>query len=167
MITDTAFSSVTLKQATDWLAQLILGKRLGRTAVTFVGDWAPYSSPRRFVIAGISTPKTSITMPTPNIEAQTISIPLDIAAEDLYSELRRFGARVERRQRDLNNRFDFVGDSAGVGHTVHAYHHVALCGSKGPWVLGLTSSTKCPDCVSVAATKPKHRARYVPLQPAG
>lgn len=167
MSTTTAFSSVTLKQAKAWLFQLAPARESGKaTGVVFIGDWAPSDKPRRFVIAALSPTKSRITEPNFDIERMALTIPLSIGPESFWKACLSFGGRVERRQRDLVNTFDFVGDSAGIGHTVHAYHHQAICGSKGPWVIGLTPSSKCSACVSVAATKPKHRARYVPDQTA-
>lgn len=157
----TAFSSVTLKQAKAWLHQLAPARESGRaTGVVFIGDWAPSDKPRRFVIAALSPTKDPITEPIFDIEGMTLTVPIAIAPEAFWRACLSFGGRVERRQRDLQNTFDFVGDSAGVGHTVHAYHHMAICGAKGPWTTGLTPSSKCSNCARVAATKPKHRVRY-------
>lgn len=166
MSTTTAFSSVTLKQARAWIAQLAPAKDKGATGVMFVGDWIPSDKPRRFVIAALLPRKAPISEPIFDIEGMTLTVPISIAPEAFHKACLSFGARVERRQRDLADRFDFVGDSAGVGHTVHAYHHVSICGSKGPWTIGLTPSSKCDRCASVAATKPKHRVRYAPDQAA-
>ena len=163
-MTTTAFSSVTLKQARAWIAQLAPARDKGATGVMFVGDWIPSDKPRRFVIAALLPRKSPIAEPIFDIEGMTLTVPIGIAPEAFHKACLSFGARVERRQRDLRDTFDFVGDSAGIGHTVHAYHHVAICGSKGPWTIGLTPSSKCANCARVAATTPKHRARY-PVSP--
>lgn len=157
--TNTAFSAVTEKQVIAWLQQLAPA-RLKIGAVMFVGAWIPSDKPRRFVIAALIPQKSAPAEPVADLVEETLIVPLSIRPADLLKAFRSFGARVERRQRDLIDKFDFVGDSAGVGHTVHAFHHVAICGAKGPWIIGLLPSSKCHDCARVAATTPKHRVRY-------
>lgn len=159
-----AFSSMTPKRAAAWLGGETMAQLRATGAVPglhIIGDWHQ----RRFVIAALTRAKSSIPEPRPDIEAETLTIPLGIGPEALATACRSFGARVERRQRDLANIFENVGDFAGMTHTVHAYHHISLCGSKGPWTTGLVSSSSCSACARAAATKPKHRARYAPPQP--
>lgn len=155
------FSGMTLERATRLLASPATQKfrELGVPGLVLIGRWQA----RRFVIADLAPAATPLPKTVFDLEAATLTIPFSIAAADFVRELRSFAARVERRQRDADDRFENVGDFAGVAHTVHAHHHVALCGAKGPWPPGAAVTMPCAACSVRASTLPKHRARYHPM----
>lgn len=155
-----AFSAMTLERASRLLHGPTMARlrTLGTTALTAVGDWHG----RRFVIGAFVPAPSSPAKPGSDTEGFTLTFSLSIAPDDFVRECRSFGARVERQQRDRNRRFESVGDSAGVIHTVHSHHHVALCGAKGPWPLEPTLKAPCTACGAAAEMAPKHRARYHP-----
>ncbi len=158
-----AFSSMTPQRAAAWLGKPSMAKLRATGAVSglvITGAWIN----RRFVIAAASAAKSSVTKAHLDTEAGTLSFPLDIDPEEFATVCRSLGARVERLQRDRNDRFENVGDCDGVEHTVHAYHHVSMCGAKGPWDTGSMPSSSCSACAHAVATKPKHRARYHPTR---
>ena len=160
------FSAMTSQRAAAWLGTKSMA-HIRDTGVVpgllITGAWAN----RRFVIAAAKAAKTSIVKAQLDIEAGTLTFPLDIAPEEFATACRSLGGRVERLQRDRNDHFEIVGDFAGVEHTVHAYHHVSICGSRGPWNTDQVRSSPCPACALAAATKPKHRARYHPTLTSG
>ncbi len=156
-----SFSGMTLERATRLLANPATQKfrELGVPGLVLIGRWQA----RRFVIADLAPAAATLPKTIFDLEAATLTIPLSIAAADFVRELRSFGARVERRQRDADDRFETVGDFAGVAHTVHAHHHVALCGAKGPWPKDAAVTMPCASCSMRASTMPKHRVRYHPM----
>ena len=98
-------------------------------------------------------------------EKFTLTLPIGAEKETIVRESRRFGGRVERQQGDRNKHFDFVNGENETVHMVHAFHHVALCGFKGPWGSSFTNPSGgegCLRCLDVASTKPAYRARWPP-----
>ena len=158
-----SFSAMTPRRAAAWLGTKSM-ERIRATGVVpglvITGAWVN----RRFVIAAATAAKASVAKAQLDIEAGTLSFPLNIDPGEFATACRSLGASVERLQRDRSNHFEIVGDFAGVEHTVHAYHHVSICGSRGPWNTDQVRSSPCPACALAAATKPKHRARYHPTQ---
>ncbi|WP_422012737.1 hypothetical protein [Roseateles sp.] len=152
---------MTLTRANKLLASPAAQKfsELGVPGLVVIGRWQA----RRFVIADFAPATAPLTKTAFDLEAATLTFPFSIAADAFVRDFRSFGARVERRQRDADDRFESVGDFAGIAHTVHAHHHIALCGARGPWPQGAAISMQCPTCSMRAATQPKHKARYHPL----
>jgi hypothetical protein len=155
-----AFSGMTLQLA----SKLLEGPTMAKLRTTeipglvAVGEWQS----RRFVVAAFRPADTQIASPRPNVDDATLGFQLSISAAAFVQACRSFGARVERRQRDAHDRFEVVGDFDGVAHTVHAFHHVALCGAKGPWPADGLMRTGCAACRALAFKVPNHRARYHP-----
>ena len=151
---------------TDRAAKLAKGFALAATAsvsgIEFVGAWQA----RRFVIENLIAIYGSVNEVTSDTEAGTLTLPIGADANTIVTECRRFGGRVERIQRDRNNHFELVATIENeTVHIVHAFHHVALCGSRGPWPSSFSMSNggdECVRCRSIAATKPEHRARWHP-----
>ena len=147
-------------------AKLAKGFALAATAsvsgIEFVGAWQA----RRFVIENLIAIYGSVNEVTSNTEAGTLTLPIGADANTIVTECRRFGGRVERIQRDRNNHFELVATTENeTVHIVHAFHHVALCGSRGPWPASFSMSNggdECVRCRMVASTKPAHRARWHP-----
>ena len=157
-----AFSAMT----TDRAAKLAKGFALAATAsvsgIEFVGAWQA----RRFVIENLIAIYANGNEVTYDTEAGTLTLPIGADANTIVTECRRFGGRVERIQRDRNNHFVLVATIENeTVHIVHAFHHVALCGSRGPWPSSFSMNNageECVRCRMVASTKPAHRARWHP-----
>ena len=134
----------------------------GVSCVQFVGAWQA----RRFVIENLVAIYGSVNELIFDTEAMTLTLPIGADADTIVSECRRFGGRIERIKRDRNNRFELVASIENETlHLIHAFHHVALCGSRGPWPPSFSISNggeECARCQMVAATKPEHRARWHP-----
>lgn len=151
---------------TDRAAKLAKGFAQAATAgvscVQFVGAWQV----RRFVIENLIAIYGRGNEVTSDTEAGTLTLPIGADANTIVTECRRFGGRVERIQRDRNNHFELVATNENeTVHIVHAFHHVALCGSRGPWTSSFSMSNageECVRCRSIAATKLEHRARWHP-----
>ena len=151
---------------TDRAAKLAKGFAQAATAgvscVQFVGAWQV----RRFVIENLIAIYGRGNEVTSDTEAGTLTLPIGADANTIVSECRRFGGRVERIQRDRNNRFELVATIENdTLHLIHAFHHIALCGSRGPWQSSISRTIggqECVRCRMVASMKPAHRARWHP-----
>lgn len=130
----------------------------GVESLRFLGQWVD----RRFVIANLE-PADLVTEPIHDLEALSLTLPIVTDPAYYVRECSRFGAVIAAMFRKRKS-FENVVGADGYGHVVHAFHHVALCGHRGPW--GETKSEfagACTDCQRVAATRPNFRARMHPL----
>lgn len=164
-----AFSAMSVPAATRLAAGLVRASELGVTGgLQLIGSWRN----RRFVVSAMQPVYGHLTAaPLEDLESLSLTLPLGADASTIARETRRFGARVERLVRDQCNHFEVVpslGDTES--HVVHAYHHVALCGHRGPWPeaseAGGTDRERCQLCHDISATAPNHRARYHPAMSA-
>jgi hypothetical protein len=149
------FAAMTLAQAH------MLAKRIPQHAngVRMHGEWRQ----RRFVIAMLSHPAAHVQQTQANIGAAELDLPMGLEPERIVAEARRFGMRVEWLRRQLKL-FEIEEGSDGVTHIVHAFHHVATCGYRGPWPQGVSTprAPTCQHCLLEAAIRPVFRARYHP-----
>jgi hypothetical protein len=154
-----AFSSLTKKGA-EGFTRLLLQHPDVFPAIVLHGAW----DRRRLVIRTLSQ-SPAVSEPVPDYEALTLTLPL-VEDPDFYiRECARFGAATASRFRQREaGRFESEIGLDGRAHLVHAFHHVALC-SYRKWPLhdGVVTSPTCDSCATVAATLPKHRARFHPL----
>ena len=153
---------MSVERATKLVVGFAQAATAGVSCVQFVGAWQA----RRFVIENLVAIYGSVNEVTSDTEAGTLTLPIGADANTIVTECRRFGGRVERIQRDRNNRFELVANTENeTVQIVHAFHHVALCGSRGPWYSSFSMSNggdECVRCRKVALTKPEHRARWHP-----
>lgn len=151
------FSAVK-KAGAERFTRTLRSNTAGVESLRFRGAWRD----RRFVIDSLE-PAASVTEPAHDLESLTLTLPLVVDPGYYVRECARFGAVVAaifRKQKVFEN----VLGADGYGHVVHSFHHVALCGHKGPW--GESKSEfagACTDCLKVATTRPNHRARMHPL----
>ena len=157
-----AFSALATDRATKLAVGFAQAATAGVSGVQFVGAWQA----RRFVIKNLVAIYVSVNEVTFDTEAGTLTLPIGADANTIVTECRRFGGRVERIKRDRNNHFELVATNENeTVHIVHAFHHVALCGSRGPWTSSFSISNggdECVRCRKFAVTKPEHRARWHP-----
>lgn len=157
-----AFSSVSSATAELIQKRFQQLRSLGVPAISLIGGWRG----RRFVIVDLER-STSVTEAVHDLEAGALTVPTDMDLPVIVSEARRFGARIEHRYRSENRGFEVdVSMGDGRAHTVHRFHHVALCSHSGPWpesseVPGETVAA-CLRCQIASVTKPGFRARYHP-----
>lgn len=132
-------------------------------ALIMQGTWCA----RRFVIAKLSVSNQSVAEPVPDFERLTLTIPNTIDPDSLMRETQRFGASVASQFRRRNPEFERIVSDDGVRHWCQKLHHVALCGSKGPWGLcegiDLAVSGSCPSCAEIASSTPSYRRRLPSL----
>ena len=157
-----AFSSMSVERATKLAKGFALAATASVSGIEFVGAWQA----RRFVIENLIAIYANVNEVTFDTEAMTLTLPIGADANTIVSECRRFGGRVERIQRDRNNRFELVATIENdTLHLIHAFHHISLCGSRGPWQSSISRTIggqECVRCRMVASTKPAHRARWHP-----
>ena len=127
-------------------------------SIRFVGAWHQ----RRFVVDSIE-PADLVCEAVHDVEGLTLTLPV-VADPDFYVRAcARFGAVVAAAFRKRGGFENVVGPDS-KGHVVHVFHHVALCGFKGPWSVSKSPfAGACVDCQRVASTRPKHRAPMHPL----
>lgn len=124
-----AFSSLSVERAAKLAKGFALAATAGVSGIEFVGAWQA----RRFAIENLIAIYGSGNELTFDTEAGTLMLPIGADANTIVTECRRFGGRVERIQRDRNNRFELVATVENETlHLIHAFHHIALCGSRGP-----------------------------------
>jgi len=160
------FSGLTEKGARSLYRGLRAADKAGFPGVRFTGAWIG----RRLVIDG-GAPVREMPAHPANPMALTLAVSSTLEPGGLLKAFRSFGATVERIWRDSEKgAFDsVVSADDGARHQVHRYHHVALCGHKPRrWVgddevAGFADEVfMCSKCISAAATKPAHRARWHP-----
>jgi hypothetical protein len=150
----TAFSSVKKGKAMSFCQRLNDNKGANFHSVVFRGCWKD----RRFVIEKILISEDHVTEAVSNSKDLTLTLPIVDDWDYYLREFARFGASISALYRK-QKLFENVG-----GHIIHAYHHVALCGARGPWAgVPLTLAVTCEMCANVANSVPKYRARYHPL----
>jgi hypothetical protein len=154
-----AFSALT-KTGAEGFARVLLQNPDVFPAITLHGEWQK----RRLVIRTLSQ-SPPVAGAVPDYEALTLTLPLVEDPEYYVHECARFGAAAASRYRAREaGRFESEIGIDGRAHLVHAFHHVALCGyRKWPLHDSVVSSPRCEHCAAVAATMPKHRARFHPL----
>lgn len=162
-----AFSAMGEVKASRFATGLRKLADMGPHGVVLSGAWCN----RRFVIVGGRPSYEPVAGPSFDFAALTLTLPVPCDADAIVRECRRFGGQVERAFRDRHRgEFEVVSSSSGgPRHIVHRYHHVALCGSKGPW-LGDSSHVfldggvvDCDACRTISCTKPVYAARFHPL----
>jgi hypothetical protein len=118
---------------------------------------------RRFVIARLSRSPVRISLPRAYLEHLALDLPTRMESQRIIAECRSFGMRVELRCRQIKLFEVQMGDD-GQSHIVHAYHHVAACGFRGPWMHEPASAgaPTCQYCLIASAIRPLFRARYHP-----
>jgi hypothetical protein len=117
---------------------------------------------RRFVFESVRVDYGAPRIPGQDLVDLALSVSTDIDGIGFATACRKLGGKVERLYRDDHDVFDHAIDAAQRIHIVHAYHHVAACGSKGPWQEDpVDSSVTCPMCIAALANPMKsYRARY-------
>lgn len=146
------FAALTLAKATK-LAKGVPGAQHG---YRMQGDWQH----RRFVIDGLTLAPDVVLRPVANMDSLTLDLPLNLRAAEYINECRRFGMSVESAFR-RNRYFETAGDIDGVMHIVHSFHHVAVCGFKGPWSdCSHYTPPTCQTCLLESEILPQYRARY-------
>jgi len=138
-----------------------LASRLPESAngIRLHGAWLQ----RRFVIVRYSHPPTRVEQPLAHIDADELDLPTGLAPERFVAEARSFGMRIEALRRRIKT-FEIEEDVDGVSHIVHAFHHIAVCGFRGPWPHGpaVVSTPTCQTCLIASAIRPVFRARFHP-----
>lgn len=163
MKSPTPFSALTKAKAIKVVEAMAKSVPRGDRSITLHGSW----SGRRFVIFNATASPTSIAKPIADVENLSLTLPFANDWEAVSRACAAFGATVAAlfRKRKV---FENVADNAGVIHSAHAYHHVSLCGHRGPWgeghVVGVEVPVTCASCAKIAATMPAFRARYHPLR---
>ena len=152
-----AFAAMTKAGSARFTNTLFTNRALVQS-IRFVGAWHQ----RRFVVDSIE-PADLVCEAVHDLEGLTLTLPV-VADPDFYVRAcARFGAVVAAAFRKRGGFENVVGSDA-KGHVVHAFHHVALCGFKGPWSFSKSPfAGACVDCQRVASTPPKHRASMHPL----
>lgn len=151
------FSALTKAGSTRFTGTLFTNRAL-TPSIRFVGAWRD----RRFVIVNLE-PADPVVAAHHDLEGLTLTLPVVADADYYVRECARFGAVVAAAFRKRGEFENIVG-SDSKGHIVHAFHHVALCGFKGPWSISKSSfAGACADCQRVASTPPAHRALMHPL----
>jgi hypothetical protein len=152
------FSAVTAAIGDQFSIRMEKARDLQLKGICIQGGWRN----RRFQILEFKPCSGLITEPTLDIEGLQLLIPLDITSKCFVSACRSFGAKAERAFRDKHDHFERVADSMARVHTIHAYHHVALCQHKGPWPNTTDSAGgyPCVRCSEHEKLVPAHRARY-------
>lgn len=138
-------------------------QKAGVNAFTFHGVWQG----RRFLLQTITVPKLIPTISvTKDLDNGTLTLTKECLSDpsSILSAMRSFGAAVARH-RQRNGSFEIAEGFDRELHHVPAFHHVALCGHKGPWPDNVHEGipVTCPSCAKIAATKPQYRARYHPM----
>jgi hypothetical protein len=119
---------------------------------------------RRFIVDRIEAGKEVVFEPVPDYSTLALTVPVSDDPEYYINELKRFGATVESRARK-ERAFQFVTGGDDQRHMIHSYHHIALCGHRGPWPESanpVADSVTCIACAIKAISIPPYRARYHP-----
>jgi hypothetical protein len=122
-------------------------------SIVLHGEWQA----RRFVVGKIGAGENVVTAAVPDAKGLTLTLPIVDDWSFYVRECASFGASIASLYRKRKV-FEIVS-----GHIVAEFHHVALCGFRGPWIDGENAAQTCPTCAKIAETRPNFRARYHPL----
>ena len=162
-----AFSSMSKRKASALAVRLGQLADEGVCGLVLLGAWRN----RRFVIDGGRAAGERVRTLSFDAVALTLTLPTDADADAIVCECRRFGGQVERAFRERHRgEFEMVcASEGGPRHIVHRYHHVALCGCRGPWPDHSSPAPfendgdECAECRTISRTKPSHATRFHPL----
>ena len=146
----------------------LIRNRYRLAGVTFVAAWCG----RKLCILKIERELLPVTQPSHDIEGLRLRLPIVDDPAYYVRECMKFGSSVASAYRKVRV-FERVLGSDGAVHIAHAYHHVCLCGHRGPFdadgdvVFEIDSSARMCSACDEDASKPKSfRARYHPISPA-
>jgi hypothetical protein len=162
-----AFSSMSKRKASALASRLRQLADMDACGLVLLGGWRN----RRFVIVAGRAAGEHVGILSCDVVALTLTLPTEADADAIVRQFRQFGGQVERAFRErCRGEFETVPASeGGPRHIVHRYHHVALCGCRGPWpdhsspALFESDGDECAECRAISRTKPSHATRFHPL----